>query len=77
MMQRPPPRDEQDRFKSPLRLHHRGGRQVHRSWDEWITGGPVKPARPFDKKKWLNILIIVISVLALGAIIAALIIELR
>lgn len=77
MMNRPPPRDEQDRFKGNLRLYHRGGRQVHRTWDEWISGNPSKPARPFDRKKWLNFVIVVISLLVLGAIIVALVIELR
>jgi len=76
-MNRIPPRNEQDRFKGSLRLHHRGGPAVHRSWDEWITGKPPKPARKAKRKKLVNLLIVVISVLVLGGIIAALIIELR
>ena len=76
-MNRIPPRDEQARFKGSLRLHHRGGPVVHRTWDEWITGKPAKPARKTTRKKMVNILIVVISVLVLGCIIAALIIELR
>ena len=76
-MKRLQPRDEQDRFKGSLRLHHRGGPAVHRTWDEWITGEPAKRARKFNRKKWINVLIVVISVLALGTIIAGLIIELR
>ena len=76
-MNRLQPRDEQDRFKGSLRLHHRGGPAVHRSWDEWITGKPPKPPRKINRKKLINILIVVISVLALGGIIAGLIVELR
>ena len=76
-MKRIPSRDEQDRFKGSLRLHHRGGPAVHRSWDEWVTGKPPKPVRKFNRKKMVNVLLVVGSVLALGGIIAGLIIVLQ
>ena len=76
-MKRIPLKDEQDRFKGTLRLHHRGGPAVHRTWDEWISGKPPNSARKLNRKKLLNLLIALISVLALGAIIVALVIELR
>jgi len=76
-MKRIPPRDEQDRFKGSLRLHHRGGPAVHRTWDEWISGKPPKAGSRWNRKKLINVLIVVVSVLALAAIIAGLVIELR
>jgi hypothetical protein len=76
-MQRLPPRDDQDRFKGTLRLHHRGGPPSHRSWDEWINGKPPGSTGRISKNRWVNILIIAFAVLALGGIIAGLIIELR
>ena len=67
------PRNESDRFKGSLRHYHRSGLQQNRSWDEWIDG---KSAGSKGSVKWLRISIVIVAVLALGGIIAGLVIEL-
>lgn len=76
-MKRLQARDDQDRFKGSLRHYHRTSPRTQRTWDEWINGKPPKYGDKYSNKKWMNILIIVSAVLALGGIIAGLIIELR
>jgi len=73
-MKRAHPKDEQTRFSGGVRHYHRTGAPAQRSWEEWVDG-PGRKKRAF--RKWLKILGITIALLALGAIIVGLIIELR
>ena len=72
-MKHPEPRDKQDLFKGSLRHYHRSGSDSRNIWDEWIDG----KSSPSNFKKRLKTGLILIAVLALGAIIVGLIIELR
>jgi hypothetical protein len=74
MINRPPPRDDQARFNGSLRHYHRSGSQAHRTWDEWVDA---KAATSRKSVNWLKIIAITAALLALGMIIAGLIIELR
>lgn len=66
-------RGEHDRFKGQLRHYHRTGPPVQQPWGEWIEGQK-KPFQP--PIKWLKIVLVILSFLALGGIIAGLIVEL-
>ncbi len=73
-MKRAYPKDDHTRFRGGVRHHHRSGSPTTRSWDEWVGGADKKPGGWLRLGKILGILI---AVLALGGIIAGLIIELR
>lgn len=72
-MKHPSPIDENSRFSGHLRHYHRTGAQSHRTWEEWIDG---KPGVAAKSAKWLKIGAVAAALLALGGIIAGLIIEL-
>jgi hypothetical protein len=76
-MKHPSPRDKY--FKGPLRHYHRIDSQGHRTWEDWVEGAspdskPSKKSRSF--RTWLKIFAIILSLLALGGIVAGLIVEL-
>ena len=70
-MKRLYPKEKPDRFVGALRHYHRTGAKP-RAWDTWIDEKSAN-ARSVN---WLKILVIASAVLALGGIIAGLIIEL-
>ncbi len=65
--------DEPARFSGSLRHYHRTGGQQKRSWDDWVDGVAAVEHR---SKNWPKIVGIGIGILALGGIIAGLIVEL-
>lgn len=70
--------DRPSQFTGNLRHYHRTNQQRLRTWDDWVEGTVAKPRDPMGKlKKLLRLSGIIVSVLALGGIAAALIIELR
>ncbi len=71
-MKHPPLRQDNNRFSGSLRHYHRAGSQNQRTWDEWVDGKPKSGATT----PWLKVILIAVAVLALGGIIAGLIIEL-
>ena len=73
VMKRSFPTDNKDRFSGQLRHYHRSGYQTRRTWDEWVDG----KAAQAGPTNWVKILLVVVAVLALGGIIAGLIIALR
>ena len=73
-MNRPPNQNDQNRFSGNLRHYHRAGSGPQRSWDDWVEGGGGD--RP-GSRKWGKIIGISLALLALGGVIAGLIIELR
>ena len=73
-MKRAYPKDERTRFSGGVRHYHRTGARAQRSWDEWVDGAGKKRG---GFLRLLKILGGIIAILALGAIIAGLIIELR
>ena len=73
-MKHPIKRDEDSRFKGALRHYHRSGSQTNRTWDEWIDGKSARTGKPAN---WPKIIAIIVGIIALGAVIAGLIIELR
>jgi hypothetical protein len=73
-MKRSKPLDEGSRFSGQLRHYHRSGVSQRRTWDEWVDGEEAKPGISI---KILKIAGIVLALLALGAIIAGLVISLR
>ena len=62
----------QDRFNGNLRHYHRSGSKTQRTWDDWVEGPSLKRK---STRNWLRISGIVVSVLALGGIVAGLVIE--
>ncbi|MFZ9937634.1 MAG: hypothetical protein ACO3JG_11355 [Luteolibacter sp.] len=73
-MKRAYPKDDDTRFSGGTRHYHRSGAPVTRSWEEWVGGTGKKPGG------WLRLLKILgalLAIVALGAIVAGLIIELR
>ncbi len=62
------------RFSTHLRHYHRTDSRPRRTWDDWVDGVSAKPA---VSKSWLKIAGIVLALLALGGIIAGLVIEMR
>ncbi len=66
--------DRPAQFKGSLRHYHRSATQRQRTWDDWIEGTVAKPR---ESKNWLPTIGAVFGILALGGIIAALVIELR
>ena len=72
-MKHPTHRDQEAKFSGTLRHYHRAGSQQHRTWDEWVDG---KGAKSVNSMRWLKILGIIAAVVALGAIIVGLVIEL-
>jgi hypothetical protein len=72
-MKHPSHRDETSRFNGGLRHYHRAGSGNQRSWEEWVDGKSAKAA----SGNWLKVMAISVAVLALCAIVAGLIIELR
>ncbi len=74
MIKRPPPRNDQARFNGALRHYHRSGSQARQAWEEWVDA---KAATSRKSVNWLKIITITAALLALGGIIAGLIIELR
>jgi hypothetical protein len=71
-MKHPSQRDENSRFAGSLRHYHRSSSQSQRTWDEWVDGKSAKSS----STNWLKISAIVVAVLALGGVIAGLVIEL-
>jgi len=71
-MKRSFPADNKDRFSGPLRHYHRSGYQTQRTWDQWVDA---KAAQSGPANR-LKTLLVVVAVLALGGVIAGLIIEL-
>lgn len=74
IMRRPIPLDDGFRFNAQIRHYHRSGLSQRRTWDEWVDGENAKPG------VWIQVLKIaglVLALLALGAIIAGLVISLR
>jgi hypothetical protein len=71
-MKRMSPSGQPPRFKGAIRHYHRAGSQSS-SWEEWIDG---EANQPQPKKNWLKIVGIIAAILALGGIIAGLVIEL-
>jgi len=69
-MKRPQIRGDHTRFKGQLRHYHRSGSPLQ----EKLGGEGTEPSR--SPVKWLKIALIVLSLLALGGIIAGLIVEL-
>jgi len=71
-MNRQFPKEKKERFRGPLRHYHRAGAKSQRSWDSWID----EKSANAKSINWLKVLGLSIAVLALGGIIAGLIIEL-
>ena len=73
-MKRLYPKEKTDPFKGSLRHYHRTGAKTHQAWDAWVDkkSANAKAARSTD---WLKVVVIFCAVLALGGIIAGLIIE--
>ena len=65
-------RDDSTRFSGKLRHYHRTGAQNPRTWEEWVDGRTPGTTR----KPWLKACAIFVGVIALGGIIAGLVIEL-
>lgn len=74
-MKRPQTPDESARFSGHLRHYHRSGPPVQRSWDDWVEG--TRSRRKGAGAKCVKVLGILLALLALGGIIAGLIIEMR
>jgi hypothetical protein len=70
-MSRQFPKVKKERFRGSLRHYHRTGAKSQRSWDAWID----EKSANAKSINWLKVLGISIAVLALGGIIAGLIIE--
>jgi len=68
------PLDDESRFTGQLRHYHRSGARQQRTWEEWVEGDGAKPGK---LRKWLKIAGIVVALLALGGVIAGLVIALR
>ena len=66
--------DDEARFKGSLRHYHRSGVRERRTWDEWVEGEEAKPGIWI---KCLKIAGIIVALLALGAIVAGLVIALQ
>ena len=73
-MNRPPDSSDRNRFSGSLRHYHRAGGGKQRSWNEWVEGSPDDRTQ---SRKWGKIIGVSLALLALGGIIAGLIIELR
>lgn len=73
-MKRPPQLTEGTRFHGQLRHYHRSGTPSHRSWDEWVDG---ESGRSGTWVKWFKIAAGILFLLALGAIVAGLVIALQ
>ena len=71
-MKHPSQRDETARFQGSLRHYHRSNTQTQRTWDEWVDGKAVKQG----STNWLKVVGITVAILALGGVIAGLVIEL-
>lgn len=65
--------DEGSRFSGHLRHYHRSGAPPQRTWEEWVDGASAKKR---NTGKWIKISAVVLSLLALGAIIAGLVVTL-
>ncbi|RPJ34627.1 MAG: hypothetical protein EHM17_05985 [Verrucomicrobiaceae bacterium] len=70
-MKRPHPLNEGARFSGQLRYYHRSGVKDRRTWEEWVDN---KGTQSGSLRKWLKIAVIALALLALGAIVAALVI---
>ena len=73
-MRRPNPVNEKSRFSGQIRHYHRAGTGVRRSWEEWVDGEGAKPAK---WGKFLSVAGVALLLLAVGTIIAGLVITLR
>ena len=73
-MKRSDSHEMQEKFSGSLRHYHRAGAPSHRSWDDWVEGSATKRS---GSHNWLRISGITVGLLALGGIIAGLVIELR
>lgn len=73
-MKSPRPLADGSRFRGKLRHYHRSGASQRRTWDEWVDG---EAAKPSILLKCLKISVVIVAVLAIGAIIAGLVISLR
>lgn len=74
-MKHSPPPDDSAKFSGHLRHYHRSGPPVQRSWDDWVEGGANKGRKRTGKLP--RILGLLLAILALGGIVAGLIIEMR
>ena len=72
-MKQLPQRNENSRFSGNLRHYHRSGPGTHRTWDEWVDGKSAKPG----STRWVKISVVIVALLALGGVVAGLVIELR
>lgn len=73
-MNRLPNQNDEARFSGNLRHYHRAGAGQQRSWDDWVEGAGADRPRT---RKWGKIIGISLALLALGGVIAGLVIELR
>jgi hypothetical protein len=71
-MKHPSQRDENAKFQGSLRHYHRSSTQTQRTWDEWVDGKAAKQG----STNWLKVVGITVAILALGGVIAGLVIEL-
>jgi len=67
------PSSGHSKFVGKVRYYHRSKPQARRTWDEWVEGPSTKVRR---SRKWLEIIVIIVGVLALAGIITGLVIEL-
>ena len=67
--------DDSAKFSGHLRHYHRSGPPTQRSWDDWVEGGTGKGRKKGSRLP--KVLGIAVAVLALGGIVAGLIIEMR
>ncbi len=72
-MKRGPSPELQDRFSGSLRHYHRTVAAPQRSWDDWVEGSKAKRK---NGRNWLKVSGVAFGLLALGGIIAGLVIEL-
>lgn len=72
-MKHPPLLNETARFTGSLRYYHRSACRPRATWDEWIYGRSAHSS----SSKWLQIILSIMAVLALGGIIVGLIVTLR
>ena len=62
----------QGKFNGSLRHYHRSGSRTQRTWDDWVDGPSAKRK---SSRNWLKISAMVVGLLALGGILAGLVIE--
>jgi hypothetical protein len=73
-MKRPKQINDGSRFSGQLRHYHRSGGRARRTWEQWVDG---EDAKPRIWMKCLKIAGVILALLALGAVVAGLVISLR